>query len=202
MSGARMMNTIFDKTDKGRDEIATRQYHLAPRLRTLLLLVDGKHTAGELLAKIASLGVTEASIAELLDNGFICAASVATVASIPSAAQVSPTSAPQPVEQQAAATVLPEGKSQFEAIYEFYTATIKSTIGLRGYALQLKVEKSASIDDFRQLRRPYLEAVLKARGEEMARSLRDRLDQLLNADGSGGRSDDMGNTEFAAGLPE
>lgn len=192
------MNTIFDKTDKGRDEIATRQHHLAPRLRTLLLLVDGKHTAGELLAKIASLGVTEASITELLDNGFICAASTATAVPEPVAMPVAPAATP-PVEQ--AAPVLPEGKSQFGAIYEFYTATIKSTIGLRGYALQLKVEKAASIDDFRQLRRPYLEAVLKARGEEMARSLRDRLDQLLNADGSGG-SGDMGSTEFAAGLPE
>lgn len=179
MCGAQMMNTIFDKTDKGRGEIATRQYHLAPRLRTLLLLVDGKHTAGELLLKIASLGVTEASIVELLDNGFICPASVATTAPAPVAVQVPPTSAPQPVEQQVPAPVLPEGKSQFEAIYEFYTATIKSTIGLRGYALQLKVEKAASIDDFRQLRNIYLEAVLKARGEEMARSLRDRLDQLL-----------------------
>lgn len=192
------MNTIFDKTDKGRDEIATRQHHLAPRLRTLLLLVDGKHTAGELLAKIASLGVTEASIAELLDNGFISVAS--TTVPEPVAAPVAPATT-QPVEQEASAHVLPEGKSQFEAIYEFYTATIKSTIGLRGYALQLKVEKAASIDDFRQLRRPYLEAVLKARGEEMARSLRDRLDQLLNADGSGGGGD-MGSTEFAAGLPE
>jgi hypothetical protein len=195
-----MMNTVFDKTDKGRDEIATRQYHLAPRLRTLLLLVDGKHTAGELLAKIASLGVTEASITELLDNGFISAASATAAVPESVAAPIAPP-ATQPVEQ-ASAPVLPEGKSQFEAIYEFYTATIKSTIGLRGYALQLKVEKAASIDDFRQLRRPYLEAVLKARGEEMARSLRDRLDQLLNADGSRGGGGDMGSTEFAAGLPE
>jgi NaMN:DMB phosphoribosyltransferase len=81
--------------------------------------------------------------------------------------------------------VLPPGENQFEAIYHFYTETIKSTIGLRGYGLQLKVEKAASIDDFRALRQAYLEAVLKAKGNEMARSLRSRLDQLLYLGESG-----------------
>jgi hypothetical protein len=52
-------------------------------------------------------------------------------------------------------------------------------MGLRGYALQIKVEKAVSIEDFRHLRRPYLEAVLKAKGSEMTRSLRARLDELL-----------------------
>jgi hypothetical protein len=41
------------------------------------------------------------------------------------------------------------------------------------------VEKAASIDDFRALRLPYLQAVYKAKGSEMALSLRDRLDHLL-----------------------
>ena len=188
-----MKNTVFDKSEKGREEIATRQYRLPTRLRTLLLLVDGKQTAGDLLGKIACLGLNEDSLAELLDNGFIQPASEQ---------ETSRESAPDVPEQVAApadparAAALPDGKNQFEAIYEFYTATIKSTIGLRGYALQLKVEKAASIDDFRQLRRPYLEAVLKARGDEMARSLRDRLDQLLNLDGDSGT--DMGSTVFAA----
>ena len=75
--------------------------------------------------------------------------------------------------------LLPQGQSQFEAIYRFYNETIKSMIGLRGYSLQLKVEKASSIEDFRALRILYLEAVLKAKGEETTRSLRDRLDQLL-----------------------
>ncbi|AMP00909.1 hypothetical protein CAter10_3394 [Collimonas arenae] len=52
-------------------------------------------------------------------------------------------------------------------------------IGLRGYGLQLKVERASSVQDFRELRQAYLEAVLKSKGEEIARSLRGRLDQLL-----------------------
>ncbi len=45
--------------------------------------------------------------------------------------------------------------------------------------LQLKVDKCVTIEDFRELRDAYLEAVLKAKGREMALSLSGRLDQLL-----------------------
>ncbi len=166
-----MDNSIFDKTDKGRDEIATRKYQLAPRLRTLLLLVDGKHDTRVLLQKYASVGLSEESIAELLKEGFI-----QRVAAAPASA-AKPQSAG--LATQSDVRRLPDGQTQFEAIYHFYTETIKNTLGLRGYGLQLKVEKAGSIEEFRELRRPYLEAVLKAKGNEMARSLRNRLDELL-----------------------
>ena len=166
-----MTHRIFDKTDKGREEIATRKFQLTGRLRTLLVMVDGKQSDDELLKKVGGIGLTQESFTELLDNGFIQLAVQAAAAFQPVSAQAAPTSAaPQP-----------DIPNQFQAIYEFYTETIKSTIGLRGYALQLKVEKAASIEDFRALREPYLEAVLKAKGKEIARSLRTRLDQLLYA---------------------
>jgi hypothetical protein len=65
------------------------------------------------------------------------------------------------------------------AVYDFYTRTIKSTIGLRGFTLQLKVEKAATLDDLRQLRNPYVEAVQKAKGRDKAALLAQQLDQLL-----------------------
>lgn len=171
-----MTSTLFDKTDKGREEIATRKYQLASRLRTLLVMVDGKHSAGDLLDKVAGIGLTQASMTELLENGFI-----QPVTAAPPPPETTP-----PMETVSVAvseiqteSALPDGQNQFQAIYHFYTQTIKSMIGLRGYALQLKVEKAGSIEDFRTLRQPYLEAVLKAKGDEAARSLRQRLDQLL-----------------------
>src|SRR5471030_2511250 len=66
------MNTaIYDKTDKGRNEIATRSQHLAPRLRTLLLLIDGRRSEQELLASVAGLGLSDAALAELLAEQYI-----------------------------------------------------------------------------------------------------------------------------------
>jgi hypothetical protein len=175
-----MITTIFDKTDKGREEIATRMHHLAPRLRTLLVLVDGKQSGDELLKKVAGIGVNVEGITELLNAGFIQesvpAAPVTPAAELPVLPATSaPSAEPAPTEE----TILPTGQSQYEAIYHFFTETIKSTIGLRGYGLQLKVEKALTVEEFRALRQPYLDAVLKARGSEMERSLRSRLDQLL-----------------------
>lgn len=179
------MSTIFDKTDKGREEISTRKYQLASRLRTLLVLIDGKQTKDELLKKVTGIGLTSESLDELINNGFIQAIASPAPA-LPTPAEPTPAKAAEPQPGAAISKqVLPEGQNQFQAIYQFYTETIKSTIGLRGYPLQLKVEKAASIDDFRELRQPYLEAVLKAKGNEMARSLRDRLDQLLYLGESG-----------------
>jgi len=172
-----MSNSVFDKTEKGREEIATRKHHLAPRLRTLLVLIDGKQSKEELLKKVAGIGLGEEGIEELMNNGFI----ETPVASQPAAVAAATAQPEKPAIEAAepANAILPEGENQFQAVYHFYTETIKSTIGLRGYGLQLKVEKAATIDDFRALRQPYLEAVLKTKGNEMARSLRSRLDQLL-----------------------
>jgi hypothetical protein len=61
------MNTcIYDKSDKGREEIATRKHHLPARLRMLLVLIDGRHTRASLLAKLAVVGLGDADIDELL----------------------------------------------------------------------------------------------------------------------------------------
>ncbi len=66
-----MQNAVFEKTDKGREEISTRKYQLASRLRSLLVMVDGKQTMSELLTKVVQLGLDEQSISELLEKEFI-----------------------------------------------------------------------------------------------------------------------------------
>ena len=166
------MNTsIYDKTAKGRDEIATRKYQLAPRLRSLLVLIDGRRTEEELLRNVAGLGLTINALNELLEEGLIVlSTSYATMAVAP-VADLAP-AAPPPVAVSQA--------SQFQALYEFYNKTIKSTIGLRGFTLQLKVEKASSVEELRELRMPYLDAVQRAKGNFTAASLAEQLDQLLD----------------------
>jgi hypothetical protein len=168
------MNTsIYDKTAKGREEIATRRYQLAPRLRTLLVLVDGHKPEEELLRNVAGLGLTASAVQDLLAQEFIVLATSYAALAEPVAAPV-----PAPAVET---TSLPTASQvqQFQSVYDFYNKTIKSTMGLRGFTLQLKVEKAGSVDDLRQLRDPYLEAVQKAKGRDTAIQLAQQLDSLL-----------------------
>lgn len=205
-----MTNTVFDKTDKGREEIATRANHLAARQRTLLLLVDGRRDTVDLMAKVAGLGLDEKALLDLLDGGFIQVHEEAAGAVAYANDAVAPVSAdvvsdmlvvetstasdppdtapsarapltvdPAGLRSAAANGILRDGETQFQALYHFFNETIRSAIGLRGYALQLKVERATSIADFRALRPAYLEGILKAKGPELEHSLRNRLDQLL-----------------------
>ncbi|MGS0740294.1 hypothetical protein ACVBEF_00395 [Glaciimonas sp. GG7] len=179
--------TLFDKTPRGREEIATRSNVLTARLRTLLLLVDGKTDSPSLLQKVAGLGLAQEHLEALLEAGMIAphAIQLAPAPAVDASAAVSPPAANTTVPTQ---TTVPIGASQFEAVYGFYNETIKSALGLRGYGLQLKVERASSIDEFKELRQLYLEAVLKAKGKEVTRSLRDRLDSLLYPGQSGPNS--------------
>ncbi|MDQ1832099.1 hypothetical protein [Massilia scottii] len=204
-----MSTMVYDKTDKGREEISTRKNQLSSRLRTILVMIDGRHSLEDLLRNFAGVGVTADSVKELLQEGYIFLASgeepAAAAPKLPASARARQVArrvagaegahhddvhddgpAPLPAVASAeapSAQALAESQlddaTRFRHLYDFYNQTIKSTIGLRGIMLQLKVEKCNNVDDFRALRLQYLEAVLKAKGSEMARSLRGRLDELL-----------------------
>jgi hypothetical protein len=187
-----MITTVFDKTSKGREEIANRGNQLNTRQRTLLLLVDGKRDTSELMTKVAGLGLDEKALAELLDAGFIQIHGdetnepndhVAAQKDLPTTARSSPennfTNANNNDAADSNGGILRDGENQFQALYGFFTETIRSAIGLHGYGIQLKVERASTVADFRELRAAYLEAVAKSKGPELELSLRNRLDQLL-----------------------
>ena len=201
---------IYDKTDKGREEIATRKYHIPAKLRSLLVMIDGHRSLEVLMKNFGPLGLSVDQVNELLKDEFIYLANAGlpepmaeadlAKAHGPSARArmaarressarsqsheeaVHAAAGAQSVSASGPDTVAAAGMSDSErhiAVHEFYSQTIKSTLGLRCMILQLKVEKCAGIEDFRELRNVYLEAVLKAKGREMALSLSGRLDQLL-----------------------
>ena len=63
------MGTIYRKTDKGQIEIETRALRLAPRLRTALILIDGRRTDNELRPMVP--GDAGQAFLTLLRDGFI-----------------------------------------------------------------------------------------------------------------------------------
>jgi hypothetical protein len=84
---------IYQKTAKGQDEIATRRNQLAQRLRSLLVMVDGKSSGADLLAKGRALGDAAAFMEQLIAEGFIEAAATRPLDSTATAPAAAPDAA-------------------------------------------------------------------------------------------------------------
>ena len=65
------LSDVFHKTAKGEEEIAHRSHGLAPRARSLLIMVNGKISGEELQKRSDSLGGGGALFAMLVEGGFI-----------------------------------------------------------------------------------------------------------------------------------
>ena len=224
-----MGTRVYEKTDKGREEIATRKHQLPMRLRSVLVMIDGRQPLSALLPNVEKLGLNQMSLNELVTQEFIrvipgtepvVVPEVALVARVPTAirrmqklreansqlntlqlieleqADTASEIALAPVPAPVAAPVLQtpppppspvepviSDTQRFASVHKFYNETIRGNLGLRGFGLQLKVEKAGTLDDLRALRQPYLDAVKKTRGNEMAQALEVRLTSLL-AEGS------------------
>ena len=98
----------FVKTDKGQEEIRNRTYRLQPKPRALLVIVDGKKAADELVQTATSLGGGPALLESLLKEGFI--------EEVAGGAPAAPT-APLPV-QAAAPVADPAAADSREKVYE------------------------------------------------------------------------------------
>lgn len=64
-------DTLMVKTAKGSAEVGTREHRLGPRLRTILIMVDGRLTWAEITARAAALGNAPVIVGHLLNEGFI-----------------------------------------------------------------------------------------------------------------------------------
>lgn len=129
-------NLVYHKTAKGTEAIATRQHGLTPKLRSMLILIDGKRSFEELLKLSQLLGDTEQLLAQLLDQGFIEPGSVAAPA--PAA-----TSAPAPL----AAATGQHAASLLEA-QRFVVRRLTDIMGPNAEELCLRIESTKNAHDF------------------------------------------------------
>lgn len=68
----------------------------------------------------------------------------------------------------------------FERLYHFYTDVIGQHLGLRGYLMQVKVERATDLPALLALREPLHAALLKAKGDITARAITSQLDQMAD----------------------
>lgn len=164
------MATIYRKTEKGQAEIDTRAHRLVPRLRTALILVDGKRSDNELRKMI--LQQPDEALAALIEQGFIeLYAEMADAlprprplplaAVAPAAPVVAPVSAPagKPFEQQ-----------RREAVRAF-----TDCVGPMAEALAMKMEKARSSDELRPLLETARQIIGNSRGGAAAEQFATRF---------------------------
>ena len=154
---------IYRKTARGTQEIAQRKLKLNPRVRTMLILIDGLQP--ELLVKeeAAKVGAPADFLEQLQQQGLIEKAGRAMGAAEP---------APAP---QAAVDEF----SRFRAAKDFMNVTIVDALGIKSFFFTLKLERAGTVADLRGLAGPYREALAKSEGDAQAAVLAARLEEML-----------------------
>ena len=66
--------SVLSKTAKGREEVETRKHKLDQRQRMLLITVNGKLTAAELVAQFSKTGDVMPLLEQLAKDGFVAPA--------------------------------------------------------------------------------------------------------------------------------
>lgn len=129
-----MDNTlVFAKTPAGQDEIATRARKLAPRLRSLLFMVDGKTSVDALNARAGEIGDIAVYLIELEQMGLIKPLSGASGAAAPKAAAPAP-AAPKAVPAAAAPGI------DFKKVRQEISRIVYDTLGPDGEGISEKIE--------------------------------------------------------------
>jgi hypothetical protein len=72
------------------------------------------------------------------------------------------------------------GVEGYQRLYRFYTETISRYLGLRGYLLEMKVEKAANVADLVALRDSLKTSLVKTRGEPETSNVIAQLDLLID----------------------
>ena len=143
-------NTLFGKTTAGREALTSRPAGLGPRLRSLLIMVDGKRNLGEFEKLTGSLDQATQSLNELMAGGWVeivgadglpkAVAAVAAAAPVaePATAPFQPeVSQPVPVNPPAAA---PAAMLPFSEARRQVVRFINDQLGPMGETLAIRAE--------------------------------------------------------------
>jgi membrane protein involved in colicin uptake len=157
------MPTIFRKTAKGVTEIETRAHRLAPRMRSALIMVDGKRSDADLRPLIQQQ--PDETLAALAEQGFI-----EVLAAAPDAAQAS-RAAPA-----AAAPARPA--ADFEARRRAAVRGLNDQLGPLAETLAIKIERARTADELRPLLATAVQVIGNARGRGAAADYAARFAEL------------------------
>jgi hypothetical protein len=156
-----MHATVFSKTDAGKQEILERSRKLASGARSILLMADGQRNEAELTALIAALHAPPDTLQQLLALGLITAARQDARVAEAAAGKRPGADAGMPPSAQ------PAGE-KYLALYALMTDSIRAHLGLKGYFMQLKVERCTDLDALQALLPEMANALSRAKDHAFA----------------------------------
>ena len=164
--------TVFIKSRAGSEEVRSRKMKLAPKLRTMLILIDGTKPALILKEEAVALGAPGDFLEQLEGAGL-----VERVGAAPApAAQDRRAVVRAPVEADPAKL---DPVARFRRAQQFMNDTAVNALGIKAFFFTLKLEKCATVEDLKPLAGAYRDAIAKGSGEAEADVLSQRLKELL-----------------------
>lgn len=144
------------KTEQGRAEIESRSRKLAGGLRSVLLLVDGRRTVAELQELAKRLNAPADALQQLLSLELISGDMVDGQPSIGEPAN-------DPVARES-------GNNRYTILYALMTDLVREQLGVRGYFLQLKLERAQDAETLDALLPELQSALAKKTSDQGAAS--------------------------------
>ena len=162
------MSTVYRKTEKGVNEIATRALRLGPRQRSALILVDGRKTDVELAQLI--LADPAATLAGLLADGFIEV--LTTLADRP---------AERPAERKATAPAAAASRpvasdsAAFESLRRDAVRVLNEQLGPAAETVAIKIERAKSMPEMQPMLAQAAKLLRNVRGSAAAEAFAARF---------------------------
>jgi hypothetical protein len=154
------MGTIYRKTAEGQAEIETRVRRLSPRLRSALIMVDGKRTDEDLRKLLAQQA--DETLQTLLEQGLIEAAQASTSRTAARPAGAPAQAASESAAQEAPAAQVPA--RDFPTLRREAVRAVNDLLGPMGEMVALKLEQAKNTDELRNALEKAVTVIGNARG--------------------------------------
>jgi hypothetical protein len=153
---------VYRKTDLGQAEVGARKLKLNPRLRTMLILIDGEQDEPTMREEAEKIGAQPDFLEQLVRMGLVERVREAAMASTPANA--------------------PHMVGEFERVRMargFMNAAAVDCLGMKSFFFTLKLEAVANMADLRQLAPDFQASIAKAKGDAHAAAVMKRLNSMI-----------------------
>jgi hypothetical protein len=160
-----MEAVIYAKTELGMREVKERTLKLPVPIRGLLIMIDGNRTVADVMDKARVLRVDQTALELLESEGLIARKSGARA------------TAPEVVE----APRSEDDVERFLRAQQIMSDATNAHMGFRGYGMMMRLQKTSTLQDLRQLLPDFAAALVKRAGTDVAGPILTEIDGLLKS---------------------